>query len=274
MRHQLLSETLRRSLENKCARENQQSPIDLCEDLINNECHEHHQTRTRSGWIKLDDSEVTAQILPSKLRLKYYDDRIPQDGKKPPTVSFRKFCFFLIYIPQFFAYFLLKQADYAHHWNGYIEVNHVDVKIPSEHTICGKRFPAEISIWSLHPGRRQFIVTGILVDFHETDESNGHLQRAIDEWQQVYDNNRGRCQLMETSRKFYDASNVVGDIPISERENTNRMLLNTTANDARISNNRSLNDKGRVRKVWDPFHPSIMTVSSPLIIHTFLCGVF
>lgn len=237
LRHELLSKTLRRSLENKCGRENQQSPIDLCEDLVNNECYEHHQTRTRSGWIKLEDNEVTAEILPSKLRLKYYDDRMPQDGKKPPT------------------------ADYAHHWNGYIEVNHVDVKIPSEHTICGKRFPAEISIWSLHPGRRLFIVTGVLVDFHESDESNSHLQRAIDEWQRVYDDNRGRCQLMKTSREFYDASTVVGDIHLSEREDKNRLLLNNTAEDVRMPNNRSLNNNGRVRKVWDPFHPSIMTVS-------------
>jgi hypothetical protein len=28
---------------------------------------------------------------------------------------------------------------------------HSDLKIPSEHTVCGKVFPAELSIFMLHP---------------------------------------------------------------------------------------------------------------------------
>jgi hypothetical protein len=32
-----------------------------------------------------------------------------------------------------------------------VEVNHIDVKIPSEHTICGERYDAEYSIVMLHP---------------------------------------------------------------------------------------------------------------------------
>lgn len=60
-----LSNTLRRNLRNKCNWSNiNQSPIDLCENKINKECEEFHQTRTHSGNIKLGDQEVTAQILP------------------------------------------------------------------------------------------------------------------------------------------------------------------------------------------------------------------
>lgn len=50
-----------------------------------------------------------------------------------------------------------------------------DIKIPSEHTICGERYPAEFSIYVLHPGRQQTIVMSILLTYHENDEDNEHL---------------------------------------------------------------------------------------------------
>ena len=47
IRYKELQGTLRRSLINKCNWKNvKQSPIDLCESYINNDCKEHHQTRT------------------------------------------------------------------------------------------------------------------------------------------------------------------------------------------------------------------------------------
>lgn len=47
LRYEELSSTLRRSLINKCNWKNiHQSPIDLCENKINNDCDEYHQTRT------------------------------------------------------------------------------------------------------------------------------------------------------------------------------------------------------------------------------------
>ena len=49
-----LSGTLNRSLLNKCDWNNiNQSPIDLCEDKINNDCREFHQTRTHVSWYNL-----------------------------------------------------------------------------------------------------------------------------------------------------------------------------------------------------------------------------
>ncbi len=64
-RYEELIGTLKRSLVNKCAwLKVNQSPIDLCENKINNDCDEYHQTRTHSGNINIDDQHVTAQILP------------------------------------------------------------------------------------------------------------------------------------------------------------------------------------------------------------------
>ena len=65
MRYLELSNTLKRSLRNKCNwRHINQSPIDLCENKINKECEEYHQTRTHSGNINIGDRQVKAEILP------------------------------------------------------------------------------------------------------------------------------------------------------------------------------------------------------------------
>ena len=45
----------------------------------------------------------------------------------------------------------------------------------------------------VHPLRRQTIIMSILLEFDENDEDNHHLQKAIDEWQKVYDENEAKC---------------------------------------------------------------------------------
>lgn len=207
-----LSDTLQRSLVNKCERKDVlQSPIDICEDKINAECFEHHQTRTHEGNMMFGDI-IEAQILPSKLRLKYHTDRTPEGGPYPP------------------------EGDFAHNWNGYAEVNHIDVKIPSEHTHCGKRFSAEYQIFMLHPKRRQTIVMSILLDIDPTEKDNTHFQLIIDEWQKTYDMNAVNCDPSYISRFLQNETN-----------NSSRAL---------IADNTPFGIGG-----WDPFHPSLETVS-------------
>lgn len=212
LRYVELSDTLQRSLVNKCERKDiLQSPIDICEDKINAECFEHHQTRTHEGNMKFSEI-VEAQILSSKLRLKYHTDRTPEGGPYPP------------------------EADFAHNWNGYAEVNHIDVKIPSEHTLCGKRFSAEYQIYMLHPKRRQTIVMAILLDIDPIGKENDHFQLIIDEWQKAYDSNAVKCDPSYNSRFL-----------LNEANNTRRIL---------IQDNTPFGKGG-----WDPFHPSLETVS-------------
>ncbi len=51
LRYNELAGTLKRSLVNKCDWKNvNQSPIDLCENKINNSCDEYHQTRSHVSW--------------------------------------------------------------------------------------------------------------------------------------------------------------------------------------------------------------------------------
>jgi len=240
LRYKELSSTLKRSLVNKCDWVNvNQSPIDLCDNKINNDCGEHHQTRTHSGNINLGDQQVIAQILPSKLRLKYYPDRPPADGPYPP------------------------EADFANNWNGFAEVNHIDIKIPSEHTICGMVYPAEYSIYMVHPLRQQTIVVSILLALHPNDNDNKHLQKVINEWQSIYDDNENRCKVSKKrnirnlkNRRSRKPKDLVGSV--IEHSSLWWIKSNATMHlPVNISKGvrRELIDESPFgRGGWDPFH--------------------
>ena len=124
-----------------------------------------------------------------------------------------------------------------------------DIKIPSEHTICGKQYPAEYSIYVLHPDRRQTIVMSILLTYHDDDEDNEHLQLAIDEWQKEYDRNAIRC----------NATNNYQRILQSELQNTHSQILkNTSIPTTDTKQERDLADETPFGTGgWDPFHPSL-----------------
>mmetsp|Transcript_27192 Transcript_27192/g.40910 ORF Transcript_27192/g.40910 Transcript_27192/m.40910 type:complete len:185 (-) Transcript_27192:75-629(-) len=138
-------------------------------------------------------------------------------------------------------------ADFANNWNGFAEVNHIDIKIPSEHTICGVRYPAEYSIYMVHPMRRQTIVMSILLAFDKEDKTNTHLQKAIDEWQKVYDQNEMRCTGRPSERKLF--SHVESQTTTSGRFEA----FNFTSREARELKDETPFGRGG----WDPFHRSL-----------------
>jgi hypothetical protein len=124
-----------------------------------------------------------------------------------------------------------------------------DIKIPSEHTYCGTRYPAEYSIYMLHPERRQTIVLSIFLVIHEDDEDNDHLQKVIDEWQKVYDYNEKRCK--ESSKRNL-SKEIFDEEDTRLHQDVNMML--------RKKGERSLKDTSPFGKGgWDPFHSSLLT---------------
>ena len=190
---------MNRTLGNRCASDprRSQSPIDLCPDVVNAECFEHHQARNRvsnliiglilidlsiscthlnsviskGGEYNLDDTEVTLKILPSKLRIEYSRENSELDPSKlrPP------------------------HGDFAHNWNGYISAVHIDVKSPSEHTICGKRYAGEYQIYFYHPNRKQPIVQSVLIEIEPNERHHKHFQKVLNEWQALYDERAMEC---------------------------------------------------------------------------------
>lgn len=132
-----------------------------------------------------------------------------------------------------------------------------DIKIPSEHTFCQIQYPAEYQIYMVHPVRKQTIVMSILLDLHENDENNDHLQKVIEEWQGVYDRNRQSCK--ESKRRNLKETNVTSQLT-DKAELYKDFLLNHTRNEFNTTSQESRKLKDETpfgNNGWDPFHSSI-----------------
>ena len=73
------------------------------------------------------------------------------------------------------------------------------MKFPSEHTICGRQFAGEYSIFFIHPTRKRRIVISIMMDFDDSDKDKAYFQRAIDEWQKESDRVKELCGRREAN---------------------------------------------------------------------------
>lgn len=85
-----------------------------------------------------------------------------------------------------------------------------------------------------------------MIDLHPNDEPNIHLQKALDEWQKVFDDDERECE--------------------EGRERANRRLRGHTTNSSAYSslpyyrrNAQEDATMGREKKVWDPYHRDLMT---------------
>ena len=138
-----------------------------------------------------------------------------------------------------------------------------DVKMPSEHTICGKRYPAELSIFMLHPNRRQTIAISILMDIDLYGNTNHHFQKAIDGWQSVFDQNSYRCnEQKQTARKMNTAKNLSSATNSTFEDIASLLFAGEKLSEAANSTRRNLIDETPYGKGgWDPFHPSLERVS-------------
>ena len=134
--------------------------------------------------------------------------------------------------------------DFPNGWGASVDALHADIKIPSEHWIKGKQFFAEYQLYHLHRERDRAPVISVMIDLHPNDEPNLHLQKALDEWQKVFDDDERECE--------------------ERRERANRKLRGHTTNSSTYSslpyrrNAQEDTTKGREKKVWDPYHRDLM----------------
>ena len=127
------------------------------------------------GDFRVDHTEMEKQILPSKLRLIF--PRRTGEEPDPP------------------------QADFSDGWGGRVDALHADIKVPSEHWMNGRQFAAEYQIYHLHRTRKMAPVVSVLVDIHPNNIMNPHLQRALDEWQKVFDINFLKCEYKKKKER-------------------------------------------------------------------------
>lgn len=118
-----------------------QSPIDVRLSQVDGQCFEYHEIRHTDGAISVHDPEVDAQILPTKLRIKYpYIVLDEDDIKNTPSWAETKTETDAI---DGSKEQVLKDrvkgpsADVPKGWAYQMPVIHVDIKIPSEHYLEG-----------------------------------------------------------------------------------------------------------------------------------------
>lgn len=156
--------------------------------------------------------------------------------------------------------------------SGIQDVIHIDIKVKSEHTLCGKQYDGEMQIFHLHQVERNLEAMGILIEVDNTEGRNPHMQKLIDFFQKKFDNDKRMCKNRQLlARKVFDESrSEVGDS--SERKSklrglkvedddepvmkvpSNQVQDNTTYSIA----NRFLNliQRRTARDwVWNPFEP-------------------
>ena len=157
-----------------------QSPIDLSFDVVNAECLEYHQIKDKSGTVTIDDEyNVQFEILPNKLRINYRWDSEPMRNVDPDADQ-----------P-----YEIPSADIPKGWGIHLPVVHIDIKVPSEHTINGKRYAAEYQIFLIQnkDSQRGAPAVSVLFDFHPDDRRNQALQDVLDRFQNVWDRDYEEC---------------------------------------------------------------------------------
>ena len=119
-----------------------------------------------------------------------------------------------------------------------LDMLNIDIKFPSEHTLCGRSFHGEMQYFFYHPIRKVLIGIAWLLEA-QVNATNYHMQQLIDEFQHIYDTNNAAC---------------------------NQTLNNTTPNEISpkeklvqsLSFGSGFHSRGlKKTKPWDPFHSDI-----------------
>jgi hypothetical protein len=111
---------------------------------------------------------MTKQILPNKLHLRV--SRRIENETIPPSF------------------------DFAAIGSKALDLLNIDIKFPSEHTVCGRRFNGEMQYYFFHPVKQAFVAVSWLFEVNINNPTNVHMQRLIDEFQEIYDINEEICR--------------------------------------------------------------------------------
>lgn len=214
---------------------NWQSPIDV--RSTGHKCLEGHEIRHRKGDWAINDTQIQKQILPNKLRLLF--DRRPGRAAEPDP----------------------PHADFPYGWGTYADAIHVDIKIPSEHLIEGKRYPAEYQIWHMHHHKKRTPVACIMVDTTK-DKFNNHFQKALDEFQKVWDSNQAEClEYMKNSRrngrKLTPRQQEAGEVAEANAHERRQRAEEFKSRNLQKQEGGG-DDSAGTPGAWDPYHRKIM----------------
>lgn len=177
---------------NRCSSGDKQSPRDLCD--TNDECIEFHMPRPRVGQYGLRDESLyrpTPMIMHNKLRLSYPERRSEGELPEPPGTDFANNVFN----------------------SGVQDLVNIDIKVKSEHRLCGKQYDAEMQLVHVHGHEGNLEILAILIEAggdvegEMGYEDNPHFQLLLDYFQRKYDQDAGLCQRRRRRAKalLFDA---------------------------------------------------------------------
>jgi len=108
-------------------------------------------------------------------------------------------------------------ADFPNDWGGYVDLMHVDFKVPSEHTIEGERFDGEMQIFHLHPSRRRTPTVTVVIRA-KRNGYNSVFQGILDQFQYVFNDHGAQCwaQLRRERRRTTAVRKVLGKMAKNE----------------------------------------------------------
>lgn len=178
-------------IENQCGlNERRQSPKDMDPTI---ECDAIHEIRTWCGAYGVSNDEYEAKILPYKLSLimnrrqclDIEDDRRCR-LTQPPRADYPR---------------------YASAGTSYADMMHYDIKVPSEHTIKGRRYDAEVQMFHVHPVGARLSSIGVLIDASDDEDAfNLEFQEILDEFQEQYDRHETICSFRRDLQTLEDAA--------------------------------------------------------------------
>lgn len=84
-------------------------------------------------------------------------------------------------------------VDFAGIGASNLDLLNIDIKIPSEHTVCGRRYDAEMQYYFFHPTKKSLLIVSWLFEATIDNPTNVHMQSLIDEFQDLYDEKKATC---------------------------------------------------------------------------------
>jgi len=127
---------------------------------------------TDESWAR-----PTPLIMHNKLRLQYPERRSEWERPEPPGADFARNVFN----------------------SGIQDILHIDLKVRSEHRLCGKQYDGEMQLFYIHrEGNLEALSVLIEVD---STEINGHFQVLLDYFQDKFDQDASLCLRRRTKAR-------------------------------------------------------------------------
>jgi carbonic anhydrase len=180
------------------------------------------------GDFRITGNSVLKYIDHNKLRLKYQRRNCP-DRTQPECME-----------PD------PPMADFPNGWTGETDTLHIDFKVPSEHTIEGERYDAEMQIFNLHVDRRRTPVQAAVIRATATG-FNYYFEEALKVFEQQSQYDLQQCNLKR-----------------QQQNNSSRRMSETlgvpaaTLGDVEENSTDADKDRDLQIGVWDPFHPMLI----------------